>query len=73
MSKAITPFTGDFCQLPLMLTADDIASVLRVSRAYAYEILHDASLPVIVLGKRRMVHKEQFKTWLDTRLQKGEA
>ena len=65
MSKTVQPFSGDFCELPLMLNADDISAVMRVSRAFAYEILHDVSLPVIVVGKRRMVDRNKFKNWLE--------
>lgn len=67
MSKTIQPFNGEFCELPLMLNADDIARVLRISRAYAYEMLHDKSLPVIVIGKRRMVERNEFRSWIESR------
>ncbi len=51
-------------ELPLMLNAHDIMSVLGISRAFAYNIMHDKSLPVIVIGKRRVVNKDKFFTWL---------
>ena len=43
--------------LPIMLNANDIMNVLGISRAFAYNIMHDKSLPVIVIGKRRVVNK----------------
>lgn len=52
-------------ELPLMLNAIDIMNVLGISRAFAYNIMHDKSLPVIVIGKRRVVNKEKFFTWLE--------
>ena len=52
-------------ELPIMLNATDIVKVLGISRAFAYNILHDKSLPVIVIGKRRVVNKEKFFTWLE--------
>ena len=51
--------------LPLMLNAIDIMNVLGISRAFAYTIMHDKSLPVIVIGKRRVVNKDKFFTWLE--------
>jgi len=51
--------------LPLMLNAIDIMNVLGISRAFAYNIMHDKSLPVIVIGKRRVVNKDKFFTWLE--------
>lgn len=51
--------------LPIMLNANDIMNVLGISRAFAYNIMHDKSLPVIVIGKRRVVNKDKFFTWLE--------
>lgn len=73
MNKNIKPFTGDFNELPLILNADDIASVMQISRAYAYEVLHSKSLPVIVLGKRRLVSRDKFFKWLETHVEKEDA
>ena len=73
MSKNIKPYTGDFCELPLMLHANELVSLLGILRAYAYEILHDQSLPVIVIGKRRLVEREQFKRLLDAHKEMEEA
>ncbi len=51
--------------LPLMLNAIDIMNVLGISRAFAYNIMHDKSLPVIVIGKRRVVNEDKFFIWLE--------
>ena len=60
-------------ELPLMLNANDIMNVLGISRAFAYNIMHDKSLPVIVLGKRRVVNRDKFFTWLEKCEQTEEA
>ena len=52
-------------ELPLMLNANDIMNILGISRAFAYNIMHDKSLPVIVIGKRRVVNKDKFFVWLE--------
>jgi len=60
-------------ELPIMLNANDIMNVLGISRAFAYDLLHDKSLPVIVLGKRRVVSKDKFFDWLEKREHTEEA
>ena len=52
-------------ELPIMLNANDIMNVLGISRAFAYNILHAKSLPVIIIGKRRVVNKDKFLDWLE--------
>ena len=37
-------------ELPLMLTVPDVASVLGVSRAGAYELAHSEGFPVLKVG-----------------------
>jgi excisionase family DNA binding protein len=56
-----------------MLNANDIVSVLGISRAFAYNLLHDKTLPVIVIGKRRVVNKDKFFDWLEKREHNEEA
>ena len=60
-------------ELPLMLNANDIVNVLGISRAFAYNLLHDKSLPVIVIGKRRVINKDKFFDWLEKREHTEEA
>ena len=51
--------------LPIMLNANDIVNILGISRAFAYNLLHDITLPVVVIGKRRIVNKDKFFDWLE--------
>jgi excisionase family DNA binding protein len=62
-----------FDDLPLMLNANDIVSILGISRAFAYNLLHDKTLPVIVIGKRRVVNRDKFFNWLEKREHNEEA
>ena len=57
-------------QLPLMMNAEQVAMVLEISRAGAYQILHREDFPCIRLGKRMMVRREAFLRWLEAQ-QKG--
>ena len=59
------PLYISFDQLPVMLNAQDVSSILGVSRAFAYNLFHAEGFPVIVIGKRRLVKKESFLDWLN--------
>lgn len=51
-------------ELPLMLNVIDVAGILGVSRAFAYNLFHAKDFPVIVIGKRRIVKRDSFLNWL---------
>lgn len=51
-------------QVPLILTVNDVADILGLSRAYAYNLFHAEGFPTIHIGKRMMVRKEKFFEWL---------
>jgi predicted DNA-binding transcriptional regulator AlpA len=51
-------------ELPLMLNVSDVAGILGISRAFAYNLFHAQDFPVIVIGKRRIVKKDSFLNWL---------
>lgn len=36
---------------PVLLTGEDIARIMQISRAYAYRLMQDPDLPVIRIGK----------------------
>ncbi len=54
-----------FSELPVILNATDVASILGVSRAFAYNLFHADDFPVIVIGSRRLVNKDSFIHWLN--------
>ena len=56
-----------FDELPLMLSVPEAAEVLGISAVSLYKLIRsDNSFPVIVMGRRKSVPKEQLKTWIDT-------
>lgn len=63
----------DFDQLPIMLNADQLAQVLGISRAGAYQLMHAKDFPTIRIGKRMVVPKEMLSKWLDEKLKSKEA
>jgi len=53
-----------FDDLPDILDARQIASVLRISRASAYNLLNSADFPTLHIGKRKLVMKTDLIQWL---------
>lgn len=52
-------------QLPVTLTADQVAQVLSISRAGAYTLMHSKDFPTIKIGKRMVVPKEKLVEWIN--------
>ena len=50
--------------LPLFLNADTVAKVLGVSPSSGYELMHEPDFPVLRVGSRMVVPKEQFIQWV---------
>ena len=54
-----------FEELPLMLTVQDVADVLGIGLAHAYEGAHRKDFPTITLGSRIIVPRDKFMEWID--------
>ena len=54
-------------QLPLTLNADQVESVLSISRANAYTLMHSKGFPTIRIGKRMVVHRDKLIEWMNDR------
>jgi excisionase family DNA binding protein len=55
-------------QLPLALNADDIAQVLGISRAHAYELMRSKGFPTLRIGKRMTVLKVKLLEWIEQQM-----
>ena len=51
--------------LPLMLSAPEVAEVLGISRAGAYDLVRSAGFPHLKLGNRILIPKDKFLKWID--------
>ena len=51
-------------ELPLFLNAATVSSVLGVSPASAYELMHEKDFPTLRVGSRMVVPKENFIEWV---------
>ena len=50
--------------LPLMLSVQDVVSVLGISRAGAYELVKSDGFPSLTIGSRIIVPKEDLILWI---------
>ena len=57
--------------LPLFLNAETVAKVLGVSPSSGYELMHEPDFPVLRVGSRMVVPKEQFIQWVNERVGGG--
>ncbi len=55
----------NFEELPAMLTANELAEALGISRAGAYALIHSKGFPTLRIGKRLMVPKDKLAAWID--------
>ena len=51
-------------ELPLFLNSETVAKVLGVSPSSAYELMYEPGFPVLRVGNRMLVPKEQFIQWV---------
>ena len=51
-------------ELPLMLSVPEVAAVLGISRAGAYELVKGKEFPALKIGSRIVVPKEKFIEWV---------
>lgn len=56
-----------FDEYPEMLNADQLAKMLGISRAGAYQLLNCESFPTLHIGKRKIVPKSKVLQWIDER------
>ena len=59
-----SPYTS-YDELPLMLSVAEVAAVLGISRAGAYELARSNSFPALKIGSRIVVPKDKFLAWID--------
>ena len=52
-------------QLPVALKADQVAAVLGISRAGAYNLMRFEGFPTLFIGKRMIVPKDKLIDWMD--------
>ena len=59
-----------FEELPLMLKGQDVADVLGIGLANAYEVVHRQDFPAITLGSRIIIPRDKFVAWIEKQAEK---
>ena len=59
----------NYSELPLTLSVPEVAAVLGISRAGAYELVHSASFPKVKIGKRIVVPRDKLIAWIDAQVE----
>ena len=59
--------------LPLFLNSEMVAQVLGESPSSGYERMHEPVFPVLRVGNRMVVPKEQFIQWVTEHTEGGEC
>ena len=56
-----------FADIPQVLTAEQLASALQISKSGAYALLNRSDFPTLRIGGRKMVMKKDLLEWLNSR------
>ena len=48
----------------LVYSIQEVAELLGISRSYAYELAKEKKIPVLDLGRRKVIPKESLETWI---------
>ena len=57
----------NYDELPLMLSVPEVAAVLGISRAGAYELVRSDGFPALKIRSRIVVPKEKFIEWVNAK------
>ena len=52
-------------ELPLLLTVKNLTDDIGLSRSMSYRLMHREDVPVVVIGTRRYVQRDEFLAWLN--------
>ena len=52
---------------PLLLSVEETARLLRISRGKAYSMAQAGDLPVVRMGRSVRVRRDRLEAWLDER------
>ena len=56
---------NSYDELPLMLSVPEMASVLGISRAGAYELVKEKGFPTLTIGSRILIPRDKLIVWID--------
>lgn len=53
-----------FEELPLMMSAKEVACVMNFSKSNAYNLMHSEGFPTLYVGRRMLVPRDKFIDWV---------
>jgi excisionase family DNA binding protein len=56
---------NSFEELPIVLTVDQVSSIMGISLVGAYELTRQKNFPAIRVGRRITIPKSSFIKWLE--------
>jgi excisionase family DNA binding protein len=59
--------------LPILLTGDDVAEILKISRSFAYSMMRNGEIPVIRMGRSVRVKTEDLIIFIENNKTNTEA
>lgn len=62
----------NYDELPLTLSVPQVAAVLGISRAGAYELARSQGFPSLTIGSRIVVPKDKFISWIEERVSENQ-
>ena len=54
---------------PYTLNAQQVASILGISKNCAYTLMHSVGFPTIHIGRRMVVPKDKLFQWMDKQIE----
>ncbi|WP_129692473.1 excisionase family DNA-binding protein [Gottfriedia acidiceleris] len=52
-------------ELPIILTAENVANILSCTKSHVYEMMERTDFPLIRIGRLKRVNRDQFFNWLN--------
>lgn len=50
---------------PVTMTVNEMADTVGISRCYAYRLISNGSIPVIRLGRKILIRRDDLEKWLE--------
>ena len=66
-------FYKNYDELPLMLSVNQVAKVLGISRPSTYDVVKEKDFPSITIGSRIIVPKEELILWIKNQIKSKEV
>ncbi len=57
-------------ELPMVLNVREVAAVLGIGLAHAYEVVRKEDFPSITLGERIVIPRDRFLQWMESEVDK---